>query len=107
MTKHMSMGTSSTRDLRLGLLAALATACLLAACGTSQKKADVWDQYDIRVPVPAHSRVPTSAATQWQEYDPYRLQQSGPGAYGAYPVDNDAYYLPPTGAADINSETYD
>lgn len=47
-------------------------------CGPDKKKEDVWNQYDIRHPVPLDSRVPVSQATQYERY-----------------IDNDAYYVPP------------
>ena len=101
--KHMTTGISRTRASRLGLLCALVGAALLSAC-EKERQPNVWEQYDIRVPVPAHSAVPNSSANYWQYNDPYRVNNAAPGTL-AYPVDNDAYYLPPT--SDINSETYD
>jgi hypothetical protein len=46
----------------------------------------VWDDYDIRTPLPYDSSVSTTAAERLRSYDPY--------ATSPY-VDNDAYYVPP------------
>ena len=97
----MSIAVSRARLPWLGLLCAVACMVVLGGCAP-ERKADVWDQYDIRVPLPAHSRVPPSAASTLYHNDPYRIPS--PYGTGGYPVDNDAYYLPP---GDINSETYD
>ncbi|MBN67459.1 MAG: hypothetical protein CMM94_07850 [Rickettsiales bacterium] len=65
---------------------------LLAACGGPIKKerSTVWELYDVRHPVPAHSTVPQSRAVDAQRY-----------------YDNDAFYTPPRfgmcGTSDISS----
>jgi hypothetical protein len=59
---------------------------LLAACGGGNQEDQVWDQYDVRAPLPYDSQVPDSAVNQIDRYDPYRYP----------PVDNDEYYQPPT-----------
>jgi hypothetical protein len=51
------------------------TAC---GCAPAKKKEEVWNQYDVRHPVPVGSQVPVSQATQYDKY-----------------IDNDAYYIPP------------
>jgi len=56
------------------------TAC---GCTSAKKKEDVWNQYDLRHPVPVDSQVPVSEAVRLQQY-----------------IDNDAYYTPPKGYQD-------
>ena len=53
---------------------------VLSACGGASRNMSVWDIYDIRHPVPAHSSVPVSRAT----------------VYDTYTSDNDSYYTQPT-----------
>jgi hypothetical protein len=57
------------------------TLLALAAC-TERREQTVWENYDVRHPVPAGSAVPDGYARQ---FDPYR--------------DNDSYYSPPGCAA--------
>jgi hypothetical protein len=96
---YMEMAASRTRMTRMGLLCIVACAALLVGCSKPYKQKNVWDQYDIRVPVPQNSPVPSAAPLYQQYNDPYRLD------YGTQPQDNDVYYMPPV--LDINSETYD
>ena len=106
MLRHTRMDTPFTMGcvrLVAGVAVVLA-ASTLAGCA-QQRKADVWEQYDIRVPVPATSRVPNVLSNQPQ-YNPYNYHYgSVPLDPAGYPVDNDVYYMPPIN--DINSETYD
>lgn len=51
---------------------------LLVACDAAKKKASVWDNYDVRHPVPAASQVPDAYARQYDQY-----------------IDNDTYYAAP------------
>lgn len=53
----------------------------------------VWDEYDIRTPVPYDSAIsPSQAAERLRAYDPYNT----PSGYSEFPyVDNDAYYRVP------------
>jgi hypothetical protein len=59
---------------------------LLNACGAAREKNDVWDQYDIRQPLPYDSQIPDSAAQGRNQNDPYRQNPY---------IDNDAYYTLP------------
>lgn len=60
---------------------------VLAACGATQRKSDVWDNYDIRNPLPHDSQIPDSQAQTMHENDPYRIQPQY--------IDNDSYYTLP------------
>lgn len=51
----------------------------LAAC--KERRLSVWDEYDVRYPVPAASQVPPTRAT----------------IYNRYNSDNDSYYTKPAG----------
>lgn len=51
----------------------------LSAC--KDRKLSVWEEYDVRYPVPAHSGVPVSRAS----------------IYNRYNSDNDSYYTRPHG----------
>ena len=68
------------------------TPLMLTGCGDEPrfKKDSVWDLYDIRTPLPADAQIRSRAA----QYD--RANSQSPYQTG-YPVDNDAYYTPPTG----------
>lgn len=58
---------------------------VLAACDDEKKEPSVWENYDVRQPLPYNSGVPDSQVNQINRYDPYR-----------YPtIDNDEYYIPP------------
>lgn len=72
----------------------IAVTAALAACGSTDryKQNSVWDLYDVRTPVPANSGV-ISRATQ---YDPGNAGYNSPNV-GSVPIDNDAFYIPPTG----------
>lgn len=65
---------------------------ILTGCGDEPrfKKDSVWDLYDIRTPLPADAQIRSRAS----QYDPANSQS--PYQTGA-PMDNDAYYTPPTG----------
>jgi len=71
--------------LRVGVLAA--SVAVLAACGASQRRDDVWDNYDIRNPLPHDSEVSNSNAQILHDNDPYRNQPQY--------IDNDSYYSMP------------
>ena len=62
------------KNLTILLLATLG----LAACNAPGSHNDVWDQYEVRHPLPAGSQVPDSYARQYDGM-----------------VDNDSYYVPP------------
>lgn len=65
-----------------------AAVAVLAACGATQRKNNaVWDNYDIREPLPHDSQIPDSQAQTMRENDPYRQ-------YPQY-IDNDSYYTMP------------
>ncbi len=76
--------------------ALLVTFCLaLSACSGEAREESVWDQYDIRQPLPHDSQIPDSQAQTLQENDPYRQYRY---------IDNDSYYVPPViqcGIADL------
>lgn len=60
--------------------ALLALAAVLAACG-EKKEDNVWEQYDVRHPVPYNSQMIDDDVERQRAYSPY--------------IDNDAYYSPP------------
>lgn len=69
------------------LVLGLCSALLLFSCDMVKRQNTVWDEYDIRTPLPYDSAVQANSAQQLRAYDPY----SQPYPY----VDNDAYYVVP------------
>jgi len=62
---------------------------MLVGCKSEPQPPSVWEQYDVRQPLPYDSQVPDSSVNQINRYDPYRYP----------PIDNDAYYQPPNSPA--------